>query len=83
LNIGRSRGAIADVANGPGVTINGRPSRWNSTLDRQGPPTAVGSDSARVRAASGHRLAAGHVVLGGALLAIAACLLLTALWWNA
>jgi hypothetical protein len=76
-------GAIADIANDATVAINGRPSRWDSTLDRQGPRTAVGRNSARVDAASRRRLAAGHLVLGGALLATAGCLLLTAWLWNA
>jgi hypothetical protein len=81
--VGRRMNPIADIANDPGVPINGRPIRWDSTLDRQGSRATVRVDRAPFAATSRRQLLARHLVLGGLLLATGACVLLTATLWNA
>ncbi len=76
-------GAIEDIANDPRAAINGRPIRWDSTLEGQGYSTRAGANRIRFTASSRRRLAARQHVLGAALLGTAACVLLTALLWNA
>ena len=76
-------GAIEDIANDPRAAINGRPIRWDSTLEGQGCPTRAGANRVRLTASSRRPLAAGQLVLGGALLGTAAYVPLTALLWNA